>query len=78
LQILESWPGPYEVKMSEKCNCSQSVFYRELSRDLAKKVLNYCTGNQEKYGSIGYLAEVIVPAARLVLEKTDRRIHNGS
>ena len=62
--------------MDEKCNCSQAVFYREISRDLAKKVLKF-NGVSDNYFKDDKEFWDVLRVAALVLRKTDRRMHNG-
>jgi len=55
----------------EKCNCDQALEYKKAARKLALAVKRYCEhDNQEKYGSIFYLAETISPLVYKVLEAT--------
>lgn len=54
----------------EECNCDQALAYRKAGRKLAKAVMRYAVGNQDKYGSLFYLAENVVPLAENFLKIT--------
>lgn len=52
----------------EQCNCEQALYYKKQARKLANAIKRYAQGDQEKYGTVIYLAKHVVSIANKILK----------